>query len=78
MPHRPFPAPSPTRSRYGVHAGLRSGRHRLVTARVSFVAAQAPFTPTYVETASERDTLVYRVILTVPVAVAVLKQHARW
>lgn len=42
----------------------------VVPARVSFVAAEAQFTPKYVETASERDKLMYRVKLKVPVEVA--------
>jgi HlyD family secretion protein len=37
-----------------------------IPATVSFVAAEAQFTPKYVETASERDKLVYRVKLKVP------------
>ncbi len=43
-------------------------------ARVTFVAAEAQFTPKYVETATERDKLVYRVKLAVPPELA--KQHA--
>ncbi len=42
----------------------------VVPARVSFVAAEAQFTPKYVETAAERDKLVYRVKLQVPREVA--------
>jgi HlyD family secretion protein len=41
-----------------------------IPAVVSFVAAEAQFTPKYVETAAERDKLVYRVKLKVPVDVA--------
>lgn len=41
-----------------------------IPARVSFVAAEAQFTPKYVETTSERDKLVYRVKLKVPTEVA--------
>ena len=43
-------------------------------ARVSFVAAEAQFTPKYVETLSERDKLVYRVKLKVPAEVALRYQ----
>jgi HlyD family secretion protein len=39
-------------------------------AKISFVAAEAQFTPKYVETASEREKLVYRVKLQIPVEVA--------
>lgn len=39
-------------------------------ALVSFVASDAQFTPKYVETASEREKLVYRVKLRIPVEVA--------
>lgn len=39
-------------------------------AQVSFVAAEAQFTPKYVETTDERDKLVYRVKLRVPADVA--------
>lgn len=39
-------------------------------ARISFVAAEAQFTPKYVETSAERDKLVYRVKLQVPKEVA--------
>lgn len=42
----------------------------VIPARVSFVAAEAQFTPKYVETATERDKLVYRVKLQVPTEVA--------
>ena len=42
----------------------------VVPAKVSFVAAEAQFTPKYVETASERDKLVFRVKLSVPPDVA--------
>lgn len=42
----------------------------VVPAQVSFVAAEAQFTPKYVETASEREKLMYRVKLKVPVEVA--------
>jgi len=42
----------------------------VVPARVSFVAAEAQFTPKYVETATERDKLMYRVKLSVPTDVA--------
>jgi HlyD family secretion protein len=39
-------------------------------ANVSFVSPEAQFTPKYVETTSERENLVYRVKLQIPVAVA--------
>jgi len=42
----------------------------VIPAHVSFVAAEAQFTPKYVETATERDKLVYRVKLQVPTEVA--------
>ncbi len=42
----------------------------VVPAQVSFVAAEAQFTPKYVETATEREKLMYRVKLKVPVDVA--------
>ncbi len=42
----------------------------VVPAVVSFVAGEAQFTPKYVETAAERDKLVYRVKLKVPVDIA--------
>lgn len=48
----------------------------VIPARVSFVAAEAQFTPKYVETASERDKLVYRVKLTVPPELA--QRHAAY
>lgn len=42
----------------------------VVPAQVSFVAAEAQFTPKYVETSTEREKLMYRVKLKVPVDVA--------
>ena len=48
----------------------------VIPARVSFVAAEAQFTPKYVETATERDKLVYRVKLQVPTEVA--SQYAQY
>lgn len=39
-------------------------------ATISFVAAEAQFTPKYVETASEREKLVYRAKLRIPVEIA--------
>lgn len=48
----------------------------VIPARVSFVAAEAQFTPKYVETATERDKLVYRVKLQVPTEVA--NQYAQY
>lgn len=42
----------------------------VVPAQVSFVAAEAQFTPKYVETASEREKLMYRVKLQVPADIA--------
>lgn len=48
----------------------------VIPARVSFVAAEAQFTPKYVETASERDKLVFRVKLTVPPELA--QRHAAY
>jgi HlyD family secretion protein len=41
-----------------------------IPATVSFVSPEAQFTPKYVETAAERDKLVYRVKLQIPPAVA--------
>jgi HlyD family secretion protein len=43
---------------------------RPLPATVSFISPEAQFTPKYVETASERDKLVYRVKLQIPRAVA--------
>ena len=37
---------------------------------VSFVSPEAQFTPKYVETANERENLVYRVKLRIPTAIA--------
>lgn len=48
----------------------------VIPARVSFVAEEAQFTPKYVETATERDKLVYRVKLQVPTDVA--SQYAQY
>lgn len=48
----------------------------VVPAVVSFVAGEAQFTPKYVETAAERDKLVYRVKLKVPVDIA--KRYAAY
>ena len=48
----------------------------VIPARVSFVAAEAQFTPKYVETATERDKLVYRVKLQVPTEIA--SQYAQY
>lgn len=48
----------------------------VIPARVSFVAGEAQFTPKYVETMTERDKLVYRVKLQVPVEVA--QQYAAY
>lgn len=42
---------------------LDSGPEYVVPAAVSFVAAEAQFTPKYVETANERDRLMYRIKL---------------
>lgn len=53
---------------------LDANRRFVIPATVSFVAAEAQFTPKYVETAAERDKLVYRVKLTVPADLA--RQHA--
>jgi HlyD family secretion protein len=41
-----------------------------IPATVSFISPEAQFTPKFVETASERDKLVYRVKLQIPAAVA--------
>jgi HlyD family secretion protein len=43
---------------------------QVLPATISFVSPEAQFTPKYVETASEREKLVYRVKLQIPVAVA--------
>lgn len=53
---------------------LDANRAFVIPATVSFVAAEAQFTPKYVETAAERDKLVYRVKLKVPADLA--RQHA--
>jgi len=49
---------------------LDAAKQFVVPAQVSFVAAEAQFTPKYVETATEREKLMYRVKLKVPVDVA--------
>ena len=41
-----------------------------ILAKVSFISPEAQFTPKFVETASERDKLVYRIKLQIPPAVA--------
>ena len=41
-----------------------------IPAFVSFISPEAQFTPKYVETATERDKLMYRIKLQIPVAVA--------
>jgi HlyD family secretion protein len=41
-----------------------------IPATVSFISPEAQFTPKFVETASERDKLVYRIKLQIPAAVA--------
>ena len=41
-----------------------------LAANVSFISPEAQFTPKFVETASERDKLVYRIKLQIPAAVA--------
>lgn len=48
----------------------------VVPAKVSFVAAEAQFTPKYVETEAEREKLVFRVKLQVPREVA--QQYSRY
>lgn len=48
----------------------------VIPAQVSFVAAEAQFTPKYVETAAERDKLVYRVKLKIPADLA--QRHAAY
>ena len=53
---------------------LDANRTFVIPSNVSFVAAEAQFTPKYVETAAERDKLVYRVKLKVPADLA--RQHA--
>ena len=47
----------------------------VIPAKVSFVASQAQFTPKYVETASEREKMMFRVKLKIPTAV--LLKHSR-
>ena len=49
---------------------LDAAKQFVVPAQVSFVASEAQFTPKYVETATERETLMYRGKLKVPVEVA--------
>ena len=39
-----------------------------ILAKVSFISPEAQFTPKFVETASERDKLVYRIKLQIPPA----------
>jgi HlyD family secretion protein len=48
---------------------LDAANQYTIPATVSFVAAEAQFTPKYVETSAERDKLVYRVKLKVPIEV---------
>lgn len=47
----------------------------VIPAKISFVASQAQFTPKYVETASEREKLMFRVKLKIPADL--LQQHTR-
>lgn len=54
----------------GARLVLDAAPQFVIPAHVSFVAAEAQFTPKYVETATERDKLVYRVKLQVPTEVA--------
>lgn len=66
-----LPAPTVARLTLGDAARIvPEGFDRAIPARIAFIAPDAQFTPKFVETASERDKLTYRVKLTVPADVA--------
>jgi len=66
-----LPAAAASRIRLGDEARIvPQGFATALPARVSFVASDAQFTPKFVETANERDTLSYRVKLQIPADVA--------
>ncbi|WP_025813713.1 HlyD family secretion protein, partial [Komagataeibacter kakiaceti] len=60
-----YPSPQAGRLRVGDQAriALDALHKEVIPATVSFVSPEAQFTPKYVETATERDKLVYRVKL---------------
>lgn len=61
-----FPTASISNLKIGDEARIRfDGMDTPVAATVSFIDSQAQFTPKYVETATEREQLVYRVKLRV-------------
>lgn len=70
-----LPTDSVGRLRHGAEARLifDAAPQYVVPAAVTFVAGEAQFTPKYVETASEREKLMFRVKLTIPPSV--LKDH---
>lgn len=63
-----LPTDDAGRLRYGAEARLvfDAAPQYVVPATVTFVASEAQFTPKYVETASEREKLMFRVKVTIP------------
>ena len=62
-----LPAATVARLAVGDEARVRpEGFDQAIPARVSFIAPDAQFTPKFVETASEREKLTYRVKLSIP------------
>ncbi|MBK5934791.1 HlyD family secretion protein [Rhodovulum imhoffii] len=63
-----LPTAAAGRLAYGAQARIvfDAAPHFVVPATVSFVAGEAQFTPKYVETAEERENLMFRVKLTLP------------
>jgi len=63
-----LPTDAAGRLRYGAEARLvfDAAPEYVVPAQVTFVASEAQFTPKYVETASEREKLMFRVKVTIP------------
>lgn len=63
-----LPTDAAGRLRYGAEARLvfDAAPQYVVPASVTFVASEAQFTPRYVETASEREKLMFRVKVTIP------------
>ncbi|MBK1636430.1 HlyD family secretion protein [Rhodovulum adriaticum] len=62
---------------YGAEARLvlDAAPDYVIPAEVSFIAGEAQFTPKYVETADERESLMFRVKLRIPAAVLTDYQH---
>ena len=71
-----LPGPVVARLRLGEEARivLEGSPRQVLPARVSFVSAEAQFTPKFVETQQERERLSYRVKLSVPEDVALAQQ----